>query len=421
MKSKNVIFNTLIVVFLTFCVQFTDLKIGVVKVTELLALALIPILVFGKLHRHIIYFFGYFTVAALISLWVTNSFDFYHSVPSFFKRPYWITAGRYIEIVSCLVICNITYTYFKSLKNKDELDTYVSVFINLNLLITIVFAGVHMLVISNVISMNDTRLVYGWDTRLRGFFVEGGPYGLMLSFIFMLTSLEKNSRITTIIKRVILFAVILVMAKSKAGILSCVVWLAVENFQFLKNKLKPLLIPLAVVFTIGFIYLFTNLSSLYIYNIERIKTSVKNRPYDPNFMMGRISGFFIVPKMVQENPALGIGTGNYPLLRNNKEYRGFFPIPPKSIRNMDAHGYGGIVDILVDNGIIGLLFFFLIIGVLFIKVITEKGKAVLLVGFICLFSFGVQIHFMYPWMLLGLVLVSCNEQKVLLPHKSKEL
>ncbi|RZS99282.1 O-antigen ligase-like membrane protein [Aquimarina brevivitae] len=373
-------------------------------------LGLAPLVFLGKLNKYVVYLLIFFTLTALISLWTTSKLDFIYLQPSLLKRPYWITLGRFLEIVSCLVLCNLAILFFRHLKQKQKFDFFFEKFIDLNIIITVVFAIIYLAVALNLIPMDNTRLVYGWDTRLRGYFVEGGPYGLMLSFVFIAITLVKKTQ-KRIVYQIMLFMVIAFMAKSKAGILCCLVWIVIENFSYLKAKLKPLLLPILVLIGAGLIYLFINISSMYVKELDRVQLAVKERPKDPNLVMGRISGLFIFPKMVQEKPVFGIGTGNYPLLRNNKEYRGFFPLPPKPIRNLDAHGFGGIVDILVDNGLVGLLGFFSIMGVVFIKVRGNKGSPELLIGFIVLFLFGVQIHFMYPWVLLALVLANTHRDE----------
>ena len=43
---------------------------------------------------------------------------------------------------------------------------------------------------------------------------------------------------------------------------------------------------------------------------------------DGNFVSGRVAGAFIVPKMVEEHPVVGVGWGNYGLVRDAPEYRG---------------------------------------------------------------------------------------------------
>lgn len=394
----------LVLLFLTFCVQFTDLKIGFVKITEILLLVAAPFVLLGKLNKYVVHFLLFFTVMGVLSFWTTSRLDFAYIEPSFFKRPYWITISRYLEIVTCLILCNIAFLYFRSLKKSNQFDRYINIFIDLNIVLTAVFVFVYLLVVFEVISINDTRLVYSYATRLRGYFAEGGPFGLMLSFFFMLTYWVKSKK-GRYIRRIFLFVVIFFMAQSKAGTLCCVVWLGIENFEFVRRKLKPLLFPIITISLIGFIYLFININDMYVKEIQRVKQSVLERPTDRNLILGRVSGFFITPKIITKHTLLGIGTGNYPLLRNNKEYRGFFPLPPKNIRNIDAHGYGGIMDILIDNGLLGIIFFFWILLKIFERVRKERGKIEFLLGFVILFSFGVQIHFMYPWILLALILV----------------
>lgn len=408
-KRKNIVFNTLVLLFLTFCVQFTDLKIGFVKITELLLLVLAPIVLLNKLNKYIVHFLLFFTTMALLSLWTTSRLEFSYIEPSFFKRPYWITISRYLEIITCLVLCSIAFQYFKSLKKNNEFHYYIKIFIDLNLGLTAVFVFVYLLVVFNIISIDDTRLVYSYATRLRGYYAEGGPLGLMLSFFFIITKYLRSKK-AIYLRRIFLFIVISFMAQSKAGILCCVVWLGIENFEFATKKLKAIFIPIVVISLIGFTYLFININSMYVKEFDRVRQAVLERPKDRNLILGRVSGFFIAPKLIGEHPMLGIGTGNYPLLRNNKEFRGFFPLPPKKIRNIDAHGYGGIMDILVDNGLLGILLFFFILLKVLVKVRREKGKIEFLIAFVILFSFGVQIHFMYPWILLALILVKNNDK-----------
>ncbi|WP_378180260.1 O-antigen ligase family protein [Aquimarina sp. SS2-1] len=408
MKSKDKILSILLLLFLTFCVQFTDVKVGLIKISELLLLGLAPFIFSKKIHKYVVYLLAFFTVTTLISLCVTYFSDFEHLGNSFLKQPYLITIGRYVELVTCLVLCNFVVLYFEVLKKKNTFHYYLLKFIDLNIIITVIFALVYVLVLIDVLSVNDTRLVYNYDIRLRGYFVEGGPFGLMLSFIFILTSFFKKSKKRDI-KRLFLVVVILFMAQSKSGFLCTVLWIGIENYDFLRKKIKSFVYPLVIIGAIGFYFLFINIGSMYVREIGRVEQAVIIRPTDPNLIMGRISGVFIVPKIVANHPFFGIGTGNYPLLRNNKEYRGFFPLPPEEIRIKDAHGFGGLIDILVDNGFLGLLFFFFIIWHRYKTLKHRNHLKLLLVGFLMLFCFGVQIYFLYPWILFGLILTKENK------------
>ena len=406
MKKRVNISNLIIVLFLTFCIQFTDFKIGLVKVSELLLLAMLPILFVKKVNIKIFYILIFFSIEAIISLVITYFLDFEYLGDSVIKRPYMITIGRYLELVSCLVLCVLSYRFFKSSKNREELDYKINVFVNLNIFIVSIFTIIYFMVVLNVISIDDTRLVYD-KMRLRGYFVEGGPFGLMLSFIFILTGYGKKT-LARSVKRVFLLIVIIFLAVSKAGLLFAFFWIALENFDFLKGKTKELIYPIIVIGCVGFYFLFINVSSMYVHEINKIKISLRERPNDSNLMMGRISAVFIVPKMIEQHPLLGIGTGNYPLLRNNDDLRGIFPLPTEEIRTLDAHGFGGLIDLLVDNGIIGLTAFLLLMYSIYRK--KPKSEKIFLLGFLSLFLFGVQIYFLYPWILLGLVLV--NKTKI---------
>ncbi|MHA7059255.1 O-antigen ligase family protein [Aquimarina sp. M1] len=388
---------------MTFCVQFTDVKIGLIKVSELLLLCLAPLVFSRRIHKYVVYLLVFFTITTLISIVTTCFTDFEYLGKSFLKQPYLITIGRFVELITCLVLCNFVVLYFEILRRRKTFYYYLLKFIDLNIVITAIFAVIYLLVLVEFLSIEDTRLVYNYDIRLRGYFVEGGPFGLMLSFIFMLTSFFKKSKKRDA-KRFFLIIVILFMAQSKSGFLCTVLWIGIENYEFLRKKIKSFVYPLVVLGIIGFYFLFINIGGMYVSEITKIEQSVKMRPKDPNLIMGRISGVFIVPKMIIDYPIFGIGTGNYPLLRNNKEYRGVFPLPPEKIRTKDAHGFGGLIDILVDNGLLGLFFFFFIMWHRYKTLRHRKHLKLLLLGFLTLFSFGVQIYFLYPWILFGLLL-----------------
>lgn len=393
---------------MTFCVQFTDLKIGLIKVSEGLLLCLAPFVFSKRIHKYVLYLLVFFTATTLISIGITFFLDFEYLGKSFLKQPYLITIGRYIELITCLVLCNFVVLYADVLKKRNEFYKYLLHFIDLNIMLTIICVVIYCLVLTGVLNIEDTRVVYNYNIRLRGYFVEGGPYGLMLSFIFILTSFFEKSKKRDA-KRIFLIFVIFFMAQSKSGFLCTVVWLGIENYGFLRRKIQSFVYPLVVLGVIGFYFLFVNIGSMYVREINKIEQTVKIRSNDPNLIMGRISGIFIVPKLVLDHPILGIGTGNYPLVRNNKKYRGIFPLPPKEIRIKDAHGFGGLIDILVDNGFLGLFFFSMIMYKQYKVIRNQKYLKQLFIGFFTLFCFGVQIYFLYPWMFLGLILTKENK------------
>jgi hypothetical protein len=67
---------------------------------------------------------------------------------------------------------------------------------------------------------------------------------------------------------------------------------------------------------------------------------------DPNFVMGRVAGAVLAPRMIAAHPLAGIGWGNYPLVRDDPEYRQGTAF---SFGSTDAPGLG-LIDYIVDLG-----------------------------------------------------------------------
>jgi len=115
--------------------------------------------------------------------------------------------------------------------------------------------------------------------------------------------------------------------------------------------------------------------------------------------------------MIQDYPLLGIGLGNYPIMRNNPSYLGVIPVSP--IGKTDAHGYGGLAQLLVDGGVFIFILFMYIMYLFYKKVKSLKeGLENYLLIFLCFFIFGVQIYFLYPWVLLGILISLSSKEKL---------
>jgi hypothetical protein len=402
--NKNNIKIILAVCLITFCIQTADIKLGFVKISELILLLLTPFLFRKSINKYFFYFLLFFTFEMILGLIITSTLDFQFIGTSKIKAPYIITLARYLELISCISISIITFKLFKN--NANESKRIINYLVDWNVAIAIFFFLIYILVISKTIPIQHSIIVYD-DNRLRGFYNEGGPYGLMLSFIFILTFFQENNYKKTI-KQFFLFVIISFCAKSKAGILFIVIWIAFLNLNYFKNKFKFLIYPVTILFFIVFYFLFINVSSMYFKEFDRIKKSINERPTDVNLILGRVSGTFIVPKMIVENPLFGIGLGNYPLIRNNFEYRTFFPKPPKKVINSDAHGYGGLVDVIVEMGTMGFLIFMFIVYLLYKDLKRVNKENILLMGFLLMFGFGVQLIFLYPWIFFGIILAYKN-------------
>ena len=392
------------VFLIVFCIQTTDLKIGFVKISEIILLLIAPFFLLKPINKYLAYFFIFFTANLFISLIVTSTLDFHNIGSSKIKAPYIISIARYLELVICIVASLITLKLFKEHPYKSIINTIV----NINVYLTIVYVLINVLVLLKFIPQDNSIVVYE-NFRLRGLYFEGGPFGLMLSFIFILTFFEVKTK-NQIIKRLFLLFVIIFLAKSKAGIMLSLIWLLIYYYELIKENAKKYKFQIIVLFGCVFYFAFVNISTMYFKETSIIRTSIKERPTDPYLILGRVSALYIVPNMVQQHPLFGIGIGNYPLLRNNKEIRQMFPLPPKEIIDIDSHGLGGIFDVLIDMGLIGLFFFLSIIYILYKDILKKKERGkILIFAFLCLFMFGVQLCFLYPWIFLGIILAYKND------------
>ena len=164
--------------------QTTDIKIGFIKVSELLLLLITPFIILKKNNKYFIYLLTFFTIELVLTFFITFFSTYSQVSKSLMRMPYFISIGRYLELIVCLVLGIITYDLFKKYSSRSK--EIISRIVKINLNITYFFVGIYFLVILGVINKDLSVIVYS-DYRLRGFFVEGGPYGLMLSFLFILT------------------------------------------------------------------------------------------------------------------------------------------------------------------------------------------------------------------------------------------
>lgn len=398
--------NFLFVLFVVFCIQFTELKVDVIKLSELLLLLLTPFVYYKRVNKWILSLLFLFVFWFIHTLLINPFRDFYLlKGVSILKTPYLITIGRFLELLSCINLAALICLFFKN-KTREEITIYIKYIFNFSLFIMIFNVIVYYLYMNNIIV--NTSIVY-WGDRLRGGFAEGGPYGLMLSFTFVLSFFYKSKY--HYITRVFILFVIFFLAKSKAGIVLILVWYFIMYYKRIYKKLRELNIIVIIAFGIFFSLIFVKLADNYIDDIANVKREMKERPRDINLVMGRIAGLFIFPEMIVDYPLLGIGLGNYPIMRNNPEYLDFIPTSP--IGKTDAHGFGGLIQLLVDGGLITFLFFSVIIYRFYVKIkkLKNRNENFLLI-FLFFFIFGVQIYFLYPWILLGF-LVSLNKKKTI--------
>jgi len=398
-----------LIVLVLLSIHFTEFKVGVIKLSEITLLLIPPFLYSKRTSKWVFYFYFLFFIWFIVSI----AFNPFREFPplkglSILKRPYLITIGRFLELIACLNLAAIVHHYFRK-KMRSQIISFIEKIVLFSFFLIIYNSTVYFLATKNIIS--DSNLVYLTSSnyyRLKGWFIEGGPYGLMLSFIFVL-SFFYRSRYNFLIRSILILNIVF-LAKSKAGMLLLVLWGVIYYYKTIYKRIKSLSPVVLVIGVLMVSFAFVKLAKVYIEHIENMEEYVILRPNDTNLTMGRIAGSHIAPKMVLDNPVLGIGLGNYPLERNVPKYRSFIPYTPDG--KTDAHGLGGIVQILVDGGIFILFFFLLILFLTTKKAIRLKNNLeIYFFIFPCFFMAGVQVYFLYPWFLYG-ILISLNEKSI---------
>ncbi|PID69567.1 MAG: hypothetical protein CR989_00965 [Flavobacteriales bacterium] len=397
--------NVLFCLFVVFCIQFTELKIDVVKVAEISLLLLTPFIYYRRINKYILALLSLFTLWLLLTLLFNPFKDFYllQNVSPLI-RPYFISLGRFLELIACVNLAALVHNYTKKLDYKAILQCIKQIFL-LNMAVLLVFYTIYYLHRFGIIE--NTYISY-WNYRLRGWYSEGGPFGLMLGFTYILTYLFQSKYNNFF--RIILILTIVFTARSKAGILFIVLWFILKYYKTMYARLRRLNIFILIIGGLITAILFTKLATLYIDDIKHIKREINERPDDINLVMGRIAGVFIFPDMILDHPVFGIGLGNYPLIRNNPKYRGFIPYSPPG--KADAHGFGGLMQLLVDGGFF-IFSLFLLLMILLIRQLKRNhtNLEIYMYCFLLFFILGVQIYFLYPWILFGILLTLSKKPK----------
>ncbi|OKL39623.1 O-antigen ligase family protein [Pontibacter flavimaris] len=406
----------LFIAYCILCFHFTETKIASIKLNELVSLLTIPFLLYSirSVNKYLLYFIGLF-VALLLLTFITNlNRDFFLEINgiTLLKSPYLISIARFIELIACIAFALVVYKTVQFYREKGlTTSSILRRVLMANMLVSLFFLLVFILTYLKILPLAGSQIIY--DTtpyavsdptpRLRGYYVEGGPLGLFYSALYILTFFMQGRK--WVLRLV--FLLVILCAQSKAGIVAVVAWhfyLFYQRFRYtswFRYIILAALIPL-------FYLVFTMVISDYIYSMNNFSAIVEERKNDYNFVMGRIAAIFITPNMVSESPLLGVGLGNYALVRNNPEYLGMLP----PVSEWDAPGLGVFATLLVENGLLGLLLFLLLLYSIyrryapFSRISDRAIKAFVL---ICLL--GVQLHFLYIWFFIGIALAAPNDDE----------
>lgn len=391
----------------------TMLKVGEVQYLELFLAADLPVLLWGfannrfqvRLFRP---FFGigrgytiFLVLAFLLALLALRQ-DFTAANETMLERPFLVTISRMAELV-------LDVSYMLYLASCCREDRKIFIF-GAKVYYWTAVAGVLYSIVSlpvNLASGIDVG-VYGDLHRMRGFNNEGGPYGTYLVTVIGLTLFMY--RRGWLSRRQFywgmgLFLVGTIGSQSKAGFfvlaLSVVLYLVWSLRGWKRAAMIGTMIVLfvtaAVILDIpAKIDLYARASDTY-QRVSNLKSD------DPNFVMGRVAGAVLAPRMIAAHPLAGIGWGNYPLVRDDLEYRQGSSF---SLFSSDAPGLG-LIDYIVELGFpLCLYLMWLLMKPAYL--LRRKANDPLLATIAALHpivvSLGTHLNLIYPWAVVALAL-----------------
>ena len=343
---------------------------------------------------------GIFLAFALLLSVVALRQNFYAFDDTFFKRPLLVTISRMAEL-----FLDVFYMlYLASLYREDErlcrlgARTYFWMGI---------LGGIYAVLCFPLNLMFQWQLgTYSDLHRLRGFNNEAGSYGTYLISVGLLTMAMRQRGWLSLNEfrwGLSLFVVCLLGSQSKAAMIAVAI-LGVVNVLLVMNGWKRFaLIGGAVaglLITVSFLNLQDQINA-YIQGAAKYQSLSAFRSEDGNFVMGRVSGVVLSPKMIAAHPILGIGWGNYPLVRDDPEYRRGTAF---SLGSTDSPSLGPI-DYIVELGF--PLFFYLTWAELKPLYLLWRHRAdiwILNLGVMQILAnwFGAHLNLTYPWVVVGL-------------------
>jgi O-antigen ligase len=248
---------------------------------------------------------------------------------------------------------------------------------------------------------------YSESHRMRGFYNEGGPYGLYVLSVFLVgialyrLGWEKKGKLRFAFA---VLSIAFIGSQSKAAFVAILVMFLLNGFlsQSIGRRLAFVLGAVVFLFFITRVVDLAEGVRIYQQAGEAYERASHLHADDPNFVYGRIAGAFLVPRMIEAHPLTGVGWGNYGIVRNAPEYRG-----ASSWADINDEPGLGLFGTTAELGLPLTLY---LIGCLFLPYIyLRRKKAPLFLTNLVLLQpvvhiFGAQLNLTYPWILTSFAL-----------------
>ncbi len=390
------------------------LKIGPVQYLELIDFLLIVVLLLlfvAKGYRAVWYrealalgcgYVLFCVIAFLLSLAALRFTFYFPTLINPYKMPVTITLERSLELAAS--VAAMLYMAQLFARSVDKMRFTMKVYFG-----TGVASGIYSLVSLPLNLLLGTELFGAYSNlhRLRGFYNEGGPYGLYaLSVIMVGLALY---RLGWQAKRTYrwtlpLMSVVLLLSFSKAAYSALIMLFLVNALSARSSRQRAIIFGVGVTAFVA-LSVFVDVPAAYqayrrtAAQYERLSHFHKG---DENFVFGRVAGAFIVPRMIAAHPLTGVGWGNYGVLRNAPEYRGSAVF----VSFADDPGLG-MFGLAAELGL--PLVAFLLLCLLFPYFFLRYLHAPVWLTNLALLQplvhlFGAQLNVTYPWVVSGFAL-----------------
>lgn len=340
-------------------------------------------------------------LAFLLSIFVLDQ-NFYAYNYTLLKRPVLVTISRIVQL-----LLDVFYMlYMASLYREDErlcaFGARVYYWIG-------VLGGIYAIASFPLNYLFDLQVgTYSDSHRLRGFNNEGGSYGTYLVSVILLTVAMYHRKWLSrrqYFMSMALFLVCLVGSQSKAAFFVVLVIL-LAHMLWTKTGVTRWVTIGAVVLAFAILTSVINLRGQIDTYVKLSATYQKlsnKKSTDGNYVMGRVSGAILGPRMVKAHPLVGIGWGNYPLVRDDPAYRQGTAF---SIAKIDSPSLGPL-DYMVELGL-PLWMYMTWLALKPVYLLRRNRADPWLLGLAMMQPvsnwFGAHLNITYPWVVVGLAL-----------------
>jgi hypothetical protein len=402
---------------------FANLKVGGVQAEDCLLLLLLGFCVARFLYSgfsfsisrrlsSLIRSYGLLLIALLLMAVLALRMTFYPlDEASLLKQPVIFSLSKLLQLAS--IVCGFFWLTNIFLNNKNLLVQGMTAYWRTGLIVSwYALASYLVVAIAHSSPENSTMFpgAYGESPylRARGFFNEGGPFGMYLVSVFVIGFLRRHmtKRPLGTVNTVVLSTAFLLSA-SKAGFFTAALLILYSVITAASFRKKIAYLVLSTVLLCG-VAVWLDLRTIllgYIASYQNVEDKIALVGRDPNVVLGRIAALYIVPRMISAHPITGIGIGNYPIIRNDPHYLGNLP----SMTDAEDLPAIGIPGIAAETGIPAALWLVVLLFAPYWA--CRKGASIIAV--VALYqplahNLGVQLTFAYPWFLSACALAATS-------------